>query len=164
MYYHGSSTSGIKVFEPRPSRVIDGETAVFATNEKWIALVSAVRHTGVDLDYGYVGEAYIAEMWPGAFQMLKQSGYLYYINRYGFHSDPRLGMRNHEFIRRSRVKVVRCQPIPNIYQALKETSIKMIPWSKVARWWRIKKIPVDRSLVNRMYRKKYGTIWPEPHE
>lgn len=163
MLYHGSRTGGIKVLEPRASRVIDRERAVFATDELWVALLSAVPHTSVDFDYGHAGGVpYIGEMWPGAFGLLATSGYVYAVSRRGFRSDPRLGMGRHELVKWNSAKVVDAVEVPDIGKALTRTGVKMIKWNRLAKWWRDNDIPEDRARIRREYRKKYGKKWPEP--
>jgi hypothetical protein len=128
--YHGSRN---KIedgwFQPRPSKVIDGEKAVFATNTKWMALAfaSGLTHSQIDLGVAQ-GIPYMAEMYPGAFDLLKIPGYLYTVNSEGFESDPRLGMQGHEFIHRKPVRILQTEFIPNLLEALqKDHVVRLIP-------------------------------------
>lgn len=109
---------------PMPSRVLDGERAVFATNRRWIALLNIVPFTGADLDYGYDedGRAYIREMYPDAFSKLRlqRVGFIYTVASSGFHTDARLGMPGHEFISGEPVSIIGVEEIDDLYYTILE--------------------------------------------
>lgn len=121
-YYHGSSTKiAGDYLEPRPSKVLNGEAAVFATNNLSTAILSIPRWTGADFDYGtYNGVHYVMELYPGAFEKLRAPGWLYYVSSSPFKSDSRLGMVEHEFISHEMVKILHREYIPNALEKLQE--------------------------------------------
>ena len=116
--FHGSPTP-LETLKPFPSRVVDDEPWVFGTPSRWLALVFSAQARSHTLDYGFIkGKPYIAEMYPGAFQALKKPGSLHLISADGFRSDPRLGLRRHEFIRQEETPVIERENVPNIYEDL----------------------------------------------
>lgn len=117
--YHGSSSEIDEYLEPRPSKVIDGEKAVFATDNKSLALVFIPKSTDKELGIGTVhGVPYVMEEFPGAFNLLKTPGYIYTVSKNGFLTDKRLGMKNNEFISRNKVKIINKSSIKNVYNEL----------------------------------------------
>lgn len=138
--YHGSKhpvTAGAP--EPRPSRVIDGESAVFATNSRWLALVFIAGATDDNIEIGVIGDngkaiPYIAEARPGAFELLKIPGYIYTVSSRGFKSDPRLGMCRHEFIKRSAAKITHTERILSVWDALQQEDITLVPYRDRDAW------------------------------
>jgi len=122
--FHGSSTLVEGALNPMPSRVVDGERVVFATNKRWIALLNIVRFTGADLEYGYDedGAAYIKEMYHDAFVKiaLQGTGYLYTVSAEGFGGDERLGMPGSEFISRSAAPIIATEEIELVHLAILE--------------------------------------------
>lgn len=125
--YHGSSHL-IKTLEPRPSRVIDNEEAVFATPSKVLAAVFAPKWSDADMSMGfYKDKMYILEQYPEAFDLLKAKNshgigaYLYHVDSDGFESDHRLGMRKHEFINRNKVEIIKAEIIDDVYEYLKKS-------------------------------------------
>lgn len=130
-YYHGSSALIKDYLLPHPAGVLNGASAVFATNTRWLALVFIPRHTDADLDIGFAaGIPYIAEQYAGAFKLLKASGYIYEVSPRGFHSDPQLGMQHHEFINPRKVRILRKEYVPDVLAALKKTEVNFIPFAK----------------------------------
>src|SRR5437867_1330327 len=97
--YHGSSHN-IKVLEPRPSKILDNEKAVFATDSKILAVAFIPKWSDCDIDIGYYkGHLYCCEQYPKAFNLFTNiKGYVYTVDKNQFISDERLGMKNHEFI------------------------------------------------------------------
>jgi hypothetical protein len=92
---------------PRPSRLMDGQSVVFATNQRWIALVCICRSNDADLEFGFEnGRPYIKELWAHAFAIINKPGYIYTVMAEDFESDQRLGMVNHEFVAHSPVDIV----------------------------------------------------------
>lgn len=118
-YYHGSPTRITKL-DPRPSSVIDNEKAVFATSSREMALIFISKFTDLDFEMGiYKNRIYILENIPGAIkEKLNCPGYLHYVDSRKFHSDPRLGLQNIEFISDTSVPVVKVQKINNVYKEL----------------------------------------------
>ena len=144
LLYHGSQVE-IKDgwLEPRPSRVINGEKAVFATNTKWmaIAFASGLKHTQIDLGIAS-GTPYLMEMCPNAFDLLKIPGYLYMVSSKGFYGDRRLGMKGAEFINKHRVKVLSAEHLPSLYDALiKDGVVCFVPAAQRAEFFREHQIP-----------------------
>ena len=107
---------------------------MFATDQRWLALVFIPKHTGADLDIGFLNdEPYIEEMYPGAFNLLKgASGYIYTVDGTPFHSDPRLGMLQHEFISDNPVPILSTEKVDDVWQALMETNVRLTPKWPVA--------------------------------
>lgn len=127
--FHGSERYGLTTLKPSPSKVLDGEEAVFATNKFWLALVFAARTTSADLDFGYLnGVPYVAEMYSGAFTLLRKSdASIYVVAASGFSRDSRLGMLNHEFVCRAEVPVLEEVPMPgDILVQLREQSVRLL--------------------------------------
>lgn len=141
--YHGSKYEIQGQLEPRPSGVIDGEKAVFATNERWLALVFIPKHTDADLSIGFAqGIPYIMEMYDGAFDKLRDSGYIYKVSSDGFRSDPRLGMRHHEFINDDAVDIIESEHIGDVLAELKKTDVKFVSASDSEEFIKKYDIPV----------------------
>jgi hypothetical protein len=116
--FHGSPQR-LTVIEPAPSRLLRGAEVVYATPSRWLALVFAAHTTDADLEFGFRnGEPYIKEMRENAFDLLKKPGFIHTIQAFGFHSDSRLGMRNHEFITNTEKPVVECESVPNLFDDL----------------------------------------------
>ena len=136
-YYHGSATQiQDDYLEPRPSKVIDNEKAVFATNTKWFALISIAKTKFSEFEYGFMnGKPYIMENEPDMFNRLLrgQRGYLYYVKRDQFQSDGRLEMPRHEFISKDKVKIMKREDIVDVYEALKKTGIPLIEFDEKAK-------------------------------
>lgn len=125
-YYHGSSLL-ISELEPRPSRVIDNELAVFATNTRWLAAFFAAGNN--DIGCGFFNDApYIIEESAGGFDRYLKNvqGYIYHVSPTNFHSDCRLGMKRHEFISRENVKIMSVEKIGDIYAELVAANIAII--------------------------------------
>jgi hypothetical protein len=136
--YHGSKHLIAKL-EPRPSRVIDGESAVFATNSRWLALVFIANATDANIEIGVIGDngraiPYIAEASPDAFELLKIPGYIYTVSARGFKSDPRLGMRRHEFIKKSSAKILHTEKIPSVWDALQHEEVTLVLYRDRDAW------------------------------
>jgi hypothetical protein len=128
--YHGSPIKLNGDLNPRPSKVIDGEEAVFATNEKFLAVLFISKFNDNQIDLGsFSNKIVITEQYPGAFdECLNASGYLYYVSPNGFHSDQRLGMKNHEFINENKVKILKTEYIDNVYEYLLDTDLYIVTY------------------------------------
>ena len=129
--YHGSSKE-LEVLEPRPSKVIEGEKAVFATNERALAIAFIPKWNDCDFSLGYHGgKLLMMEMYPGAFGVLKDGkGYLYQVSAEPFVSDKRLGMQKHEFIHKGDVKPLKKENIDNVFEALKNEKINLVSFEQ----------------------------------
>jgi len=124
--YHGSHKRHLDVLEPRPSNVLDGEEAVFATNVWEIALIFSRKWTDDDLELGVMNDhLYVAEMFPGAFSVLCGDGMIYHIKKMDeikkFTGDERLGMKDHEFISKTKVEYSFREYCPNIKKVLDDS-------------------------------------------
>jgi hypothetical protein len=126
-YYHGSSNK-IEILEPRPSAVINNESAVFATNSKVLSILFIARASGCEIEIGYYGDKlYALEVTSGMFnKYLDTSGYVHMVESKYFKSDNRLGMKNSEFISDKNVPVVNVEYIPNLYSELRKYQFDMI--------------------------------------
>ena len=129
----------IKRLEPRPSRVIDGEEAVFATQSKTLSIIFIPKWTDCDFQLGvHHNMIYAVENYPNAFDLLKTknahgvSGYIYTVDSDGFKSDERLGMKAHEFINKNPVDIVRTEIIEDAYEYLmNSTDISMVTFDQM---------------------------------
>lgn len=128
-FYHGSSNKlEGDYLEPRPSKVIEGEEAVFATNEKYVSLVFIPKWSDCDLTFGFHnGKPMLMEVYAGAFDLLKNvSGYIYYVDPENFKKDKRLGMQGVEFISKKNEKILKKEVIEDVYAELKKSKINFI--------------------------------------
>ena len=138
--WHGSSTPINGALQPRPSRVLNNERAVFATNQRCIALTFAgAEWTDATMTLSRFGREepwYLYENAPGVFDRVygtrasPRGGYLYQVAEDGFTSDPRLGMQGTEFVKRAQVPIVATVHIPNLREALEqERGIVMVEFA-----------------------------------
>jgi hypothetical protein len=151
-YYHGSSKLIDGYLEPRSSRVIDNEKAVFATPSKEFALAfMGEKWNDNDFDLGSNGRyLHMVERRRGNFEkFFNVDGYLYKVNKSGFRSDKRLGMPDHEVICDDNVKILSTQYIPNILNALRKSKIVMIKYDDL-KFIRFKK-GCKKVMVNTEY-------------
>jgi hypothetical protein len=129
MYYHGSNVN-IKgeYLLPYPNKIVNNSKVVFATDEKWIALISIPKFCNEECEYGHVnGVRFITFKSIVEFNKLKKSsGYLYKVSNMQFQQDTRLGMINHEFISYNKVKIISREEIKDIYQELLEYNINIL--------------------------------------
>lgn len=131
-YYHGSPTE-FTVLKPMPSGVINDESAVFATNTKWLAIFFIAKAKDIDIEAGfYNSKPYILEQYPGAFDNLlkNKSGYVHCLNKHHFRSDKRLGLQQNEFISNDEEKVVKTEKINDLYKSLKKTNVNIISYDE----------------------------------
>ena len=130
-FYHGSPKK-IKILKSFPSKVVNNDKVVFATNTKWLALFfMASNAKDSDIELGFIkGIPYILEQYEGAFdKFLKgKKGYLHYVNSKHFKSDKRVGMPNHEFISYKSVKVEKVEKINDIFKALEKEEVRLLYW------------------------------------
>jgi hypothetical protein len=140
--YHGSTARIEDWLEPRPSKVINGEKAVFATPNRWMAeaFASGLKHTQIDLGVAN-GVGYLAEMYPGAFNILKIPGYLYTLSSEGFKHDPRL-MGPQELINPDRTKILKTEMIGSLYDAIAaEADVRLVSAAERVEFFRESGIP-----------------------
>jgi len=131
LLYHGSSHK-ISKLEPRPSKVIQNEKAVFATDSKDLAVIFIAKWSDCDIDVGYYhNKLYCCEQYPDAFDLLKKDGgYLYSVKSNDFISDERLGMQKHEFISKKSVEIEDTVVIENVYDYLVRSNMTMIKYEE----------------------------------
>ena len=128
--YHGSLSKINNYLTPRPSNILDGEKAVFATNKIYLAVFFICKFNESQIDLGFINDKpVIIEQYPGAFdECLNVSGFLYYVSSKGFHSDPRLGMKKHEFINDNKVKILKTEFVDNVYQYLLNSEMNVVTY------------------------------------
>lgn len=131
LLYHGSSKE-LKILQPMPSKVVNGEKVVFATDTKDISVIFIPKWSDCDLDLGYYkNNLYVIEQYPNAFDLLRNvKGFVYTVNKDSFVSDQRLGMKSHEFISREPVEIKTIEDIDDVYAHLLNSSIIMITFEE----------------------------------
>lgn len=134
MYFHGSGARIAGGFlEPRASAVIGGEKAVFAASRRFVALAFLAEWTDLDLMFGHSGgHWHLVERYPGALEKVYggQSGFIYKVSKAGFRSDPRLGMRDVEFVNPGRVAILEQERVEDILAALRRTPIVLMTFDE----------------------------------
>ena len=124
--YHGSSVANIKKLNTNFNYLV-GREVVFATPNYEYALAMAVESSNDDLDIGYINDEFtIAEMYEGAFDLLKEPSYIYQVSSTGFHQHPRLPPM--EYIIEASMPVVRAKRVPNTYKELKRLGTTFVPY------------------------------------
>ena len=124
--YHGSSVANIKKLNTNFNYLV-GREVVFATPNYEYALAMAVDSSNDDLDIGYINDEFtIAEMYEGAFDLLKEPSYIYQVSSTGFHQHPRLPPM--EYIIEASMPVVRAKRVPNTYKELKRLGTTFVPY------------------------------------
>ena len=87
----------------------------------------AIDSTNDDLEIGYInGQFTIAEVYEGAFELLKEPSYIYEIKANGFHQHPRLPEM--EYIIETSMPVLKSKRVPNTYKELKRLGTNFIPY------------------------------------
>jgi hypothetical protein len=145
--FHGSRYDDIKCLQPRPSKVIDGECAVFATNALWLAWLFAINHISDDFDFGYAdNQPYIAELREDAFfSLMDKRAFIYIVEARGFAQDRRLGMYEHEFINTAEVPVAGKFHLDRVYsEQLEKWNVKKILHAERAQFYKENDIPEVR--------------------
>jgi hypothetical protein len=129
--FHGSPKK-LALLKPARSLLIENAEVVFATPSRWLALVFCAHTTSRELDFGFVnGVPYIAELHEGAFSLLKTHGYIHTVAAHAFHSDSRVGMRDHEFVSAHSVPVLEREYIEDIYTDLRRfDNLKMLTYAE----------------------------------
>ena len=126
--YHGSLKK-YDILKPFKSSLINDEPVVFATNKKWIALCFIIKFKDSDIEVGFINDTpYIMELKKNAFDIFKTKGFIHKVNKKGFKSNKNLGLKGTEFINKSRVKVIDSEEIDDVYMALKNTEVFLIPY------------------------------------
>jgi hypothetical protein len=118
--YHGSpvDVKG-KFLEARPSNVLSGEKAVFATADRALALTFMSRWGDEDFDLGYInGQLTMEEKRQGAFLEIfaGKSAYLYHVSSRGFKHDDRLMPA--EQIRKSKTRIIEKEYIDDVWDEI----------------------------------------------
>lgn len=133
--YHGSSTPGLKHLEPKPTSVLQGQPAVFATPDRDLALTFGAPWRDSDFEQGSVdGQRYMREQYPGAFEKIYQGrkGHVYSVPAEGFKKDRRL-MRS-ERINPGQVTTVKEEAIEDLLEALRKTKFRLMRHDEKAEW------------------------------
>lgn len=126
-YYHGSLHLIEKYLVPHASFVLNGKKAVFASNERIVALIFIAKWSDRDIEFGFHGgKKYLIERYPKAFNLFKTDGYLYHVDSSDFKSDARLGMKNAEFICSHKVKILNTEYIKNVWNEIKKSDVAII--------------------------------------
>lgn len=117
--YHGSNKQLTRL-DPRPTKVLNGDEAVFATPSQTMALIFIPKWSDADFGLGtHNGRIHIIEHRPNvAKELLSTDGYLHRVSSDGFKHDPRVGMPCMEFVNKDPVYVMDIEYIPNVYEAL----------------------------------------------
>jgi len=133
--YHGSKTLIKDVLLPFPSKVVDYEKKVFATQSKGFALMfMGKKWNDNDIELGYYNkELYAIEKKKNIFKKTfsNKTGYLYKVNAKQFHSDKRLGMKHHEYVADDSVNIISTQVINDVYEELIQSDIKLYAFDKI---------------------------------
>lgn len=136
-FYHGSPLGGLTQIDPKSSRVIDGEEAVFLSHDPDYALTFAAPWRDDDLEHGHVdGQFYMREKRPNAFEeIFDRPGSVYQLGpkEDQIEHDPRLTRT--ERIVRSAVPVALEKAYPNVWEELqKRPSLLLLRHGEVAPW------------------------------
>ena len=138
LLYHGSTVGGLKILKPMPSAVLDGESAVFATPERWMAISHIGSWTDSDIEQGVInGEPYMLEKKEGAFDRAYNSdspGSLYSVSSEGFSDDSRLMIE--ERIRTSEVNVIDEEKIVDPLSEMESLGVKIIRADEAAEFYK----------------------------
>lgn len=133
--YHGSKTSGIKVFQPQVHFISKDKPVVFATDDKNYAL-AMMCGTGDELAVSYAinletgkREMYIDELQPGKLKLLEQTGYLYEVDAAHFGPSPE-GLEG-EYVSFEPAEVLAEEKIENIAEILQHNSVHLIAYKQV---------------------------------
>lgn len=133
--YHGSNLLIEKFLKPFPSKVINGEEAVFASPYKEFVLAfMGKKWSDKDIELGsYKFKTYIIEKKPGMFKKIysNQKGYLYEVSKTGFKDDKRLGMQGFEKIKKTKTKIKKMSKIDDVLKELKKSKIIMITYKQL---------------------------------
>ena len=135
MLYHGSNKEiKGKFLLPRPSFVLNGDEAVFATNRFEFAAFFSAKTTDNDIAFiVHDGKFFIMEQYPGAFKMLKKGAWIYEVDPKHFKTDSRLGLQGYEFISDVKLPIHKKQYVKSIWNVLhrKSSKINVISYNKM---------------------------------
>lgn len=131
--YHGSDRK-LTALLPRSSRVLDGARRTFATTSFETAVIFIPKWTDSDLEYGSVaGVRYVMEQYPGAFGLLRASGFVHEVSPANFETDARLGLSN-EYVSTKKEVVQKVTPVRDALRTLRRTDLVFVPFEEKERW------------------------------
>ncbi|HEC64180.1 MAG TPA: hypothetical protein ENI23_02675 [bacterium] len=145
--YHSSKTPDIKALKPFPNNGVDGESVVFATDDKLFA-VAMTYGTGDELAVGYYKDAkskdvmFIDELDEGKLSLLDNPTSLYEVDSSLFKEDSRLFPG--EFISTTEVPVVKETKIDNVFKYLKRGWVEITAYKDVPEAMERRKREVDK--------------------
>jgi uncharacterized protein YbjQ (UPF0145 family) len=126
IYYHGSPVGNLKKLQPSHSHLV-GREVVYATPHYEFAVSMSVESSNDDLEIGYINDEFtIAEVYDGAFDLLKVPGYVYQVQAKGFHQHPRL--QPMEYIIEISIPIKKAKRLPNVYKELKRLGTTFISY------------------------------------
>ena len=104
-----------------------------------MAVVFLPKWDDTDFQLGvHNNKIYVIENYPDAFDLLKAqnergvAGYLYTVSSSGFTSDPRLGMKSHEFIKKEDVEILKTEVVENAYEFLQSApDVSMVTFDQM---------------------------------
>lgn len=133
--YHGSPVAGLKVLMPKPSGVLNGESAVFATPYRSVAISFLQPWSDDDFEQGCVnGQFYMKEQYFGAFNKIFKNkiGTIYTVSSLGFESDPRLA--RYERVSYNPRDVIKEEEIADALSALRQTEFSLFNFGQILPW------------------------------
>lgn len=136
--YHGTTQAGVKTLIPKPSEVLGGESAIFATDSYDVAVSFAIPWSDNDFIHGiHEGQMYMEEKVEGNFDRFFKDKpiYIYTLDGKAFQHDDRLG--SYEVIASSVQPVIKTDHITDALAALRQTKIELRPFAK----------PIQRDVV-----------------
>ncbi|MEK7536928.1 MAG: hypothetical protein AAB584_00570 [Patescibacteria group bacterium] len=135
--YHGSNTSGIKIFKPSAHKAVGGKEVVFATDNELYAL-AMIHGTGDQLAVSFSinsqtgeKEMYVDELEKGKLDLLNAPGFIYTVEENYFQKSPE--ELEGEHVSFTNVPVLSERKIENIKDELKSKGVYLIPYEKVPR-------------------------------
>lgn len=127
--YHGSTVELKEgdYLEPFESKLLNGDKAVFATNN--IVCAMALAHKKMPESYVFNdhielgfkrNEFYIVNKDDKSLKSLYEDtkAFIYSVDANAFQTDSRLGMQHHEFISKERVRIEKVIPVANLWNSL----------------------------------------------
>lgn len=133
--YHGTTVKGLETLSPKPSEVIDGKSAVFASTSLDASISFAIPWSDDDFVHGMHNDTqYMRERKSGNFERFFAGKpiYVYELPNTGFHHDTRL--LPYEVINENPVSISGVREYPDAYEALKKTGYVLIPFGTDAPW------------------------------
>jgi hypothetical protein len=120
--YHGSSERIYSKIDPMPSKIMDNQKVVFATQKKWLALVFAAPFEKDEIEFGYINDQpYINELKENSIQdRMNTSGFIYLVKRRVFSKSDKVGMKRHEFINNKQTTIIDTICVDNILDEFKK--------------------------------------------